>query len=162
MSVVVSDTSPINYLIRVEKIDLLQQLFGEVLIPPAVLQELKHPGAPLAVREWALSIPPWARVLAPAVVDPALDLGPGETEAIALAKEIGDTLLLIDERKGRRAAVANGLRTAGTLNILEEAAARGLLDFEQTIARLRATNFRVRNSVLAESISRVRARKDRS
>jgi predicted nucleic acid-binding protein len=160
MSAVVSDTSPINYLIRLGEIDLLPQLFGEILIPPAVLQELQHAGAPLAVREWASRIPSWARVLAPAGVDRALDLGPGEIEAIALAKEIGNTLLLIDERKGRKAALENGVRTAGTLNILEEAAARGLLDFEQTLARLRATNFHVRDSILAEFLARVRARKN--
>jgi predicted nucleic acid-binding protein len=158
MSAVVSDTSPINYLIRVGEIDLLPKLFGEVLIPPAVLQELQHAGAPLPVREWAFGIPAWAKVLAPATVDRALDLGVGEMEAIALAKEIGNTLLLIDERKGRKAALENGLRIAGTLNIIEEAAARGLLDFEQTVARLRATNFRVRNSVLDEFFARVRAR----
>jgi len=39
MSAVVSDTSPINYLIRLGEIELLPLLFGEVLIPPAVLQE---------------------------------------------------------------------------------------------------------------------------
>jgi predicted nucleic acid-binding protein len=138
---------------------LLPRLFGEVFIPPAVLQELQHAGAPVAVREWAFRIPPWTKVLTPAHVDRTLDLGPGEIEAIALGKEIGDTLLLIDERKGRKAAVENGLRTAGTLNILEEAAVRNLLDFSQAIARLRATNFRVKNSVLAESLARVRARK---
>ena len=44
MSAVVSDTSPINYLIRIGEIDLLPKLFGEVLIPPAVLQELQHAG----------------------------------------------------------------------------------------------------------------------
>jgi predicted nucleic acid-binding protein len=158
MSAVVSDTSPINYLIRVGEIEVLARLFGKVLIPPAVQQELQDAGAPDAVREWALSVPAWVRIVAPAQVDPTLDLGPGETEAIALAKEIGNALLLIDERKGRKAATENGLRTAGTLNVLEEAAARGLIDFEQTIARLRATNFRVKNSILSESLARVRAR----
>ncbi len=81
-------------------------------------------------------------------------------EAIALAKEVGDTLLLMDERKGRKVAIENGLRTAGTLTILEEGAARGILDFDQVIARLRATNFRVTNSILASSFARVRGRKD--
>ena len=160
MSAVISDTSPINYLIRIGEIDLLPQLFGEVLIPPAVLQELQHAKAPLAVQEWALRIPAWAKVVAPNAVNRNLDLGPGETEAIALAKEIGETLLLMDERKGRKAAMENGLRTAGTLNILEEAAARGLLDFEQAVARLLATNFHIRNSVLREFLARVRGRKN--
>jgi predicted nucleic acid-binding protein len=159
MSLVVSDTSPINYLIRVGEIEFLPRLFGNVLIPLAVLQELQDPGAPTAVREWALQIPPWATVLAPTFVDRTLDLGSGELEAIALAKQIGDPLLLMDERKGRKVAAENGLRTAGTLNILEEAAARGLLDFEQTLARLRASNFRVKNSLLAEFLARARARR---
>jgi len=160
MSAVVSDTSPINYLIRVEKIDLLPQLFGEILIPPAVLQELQDAGAPLAVREWAFKLPSWVRVLAPASVDRLLDLGPGESEAIALAKEIGNTLLLMDERKGRKAALEKGLRTAGTLNILEQAASRGLLDFEQAVAELRATNFRVKDSVLTGFLARSRTHKN--
>lgn len=100
------------------------------------------------------------KVVAPAAVNRNLDLGPGETEAIALAKEIGETLLLMDQRKGRKAAMENGLRTAGTLHILEAAAARGLLDFERAVARLLATNFHIRNSMLSEFLARVRARKN--
>jgi predicted nucleic acid-binding protein len=50
--IVVSDTSPIRYLILIEAIDVLSKLFGEVLIPPAVVAELVHTSAPLAVRAW--------------------------------------------------------------------------------------------------------------
>lgn len=57
----------------------------------------------------------------------SLVLDPGETEAIALAVEIGADLLLIDERKGRREAKLLGLRTTGLLGVLLEAKKAGLL-----------------------------------
>jgi predicted nucleic acid-binding protein len=47
--VVVADTSPINYLVLIEQIDLLTRLYTRILIPPAVLAELKHPLAPKPV-----------------------------------------------------------------------------------------------------------------
>jgi predicted nucleic acid-binding protein len=56
--------------------------------------------------------------------------------------------------------VASLRNPPGPLNILEEAAARGLLDFEQTIAQLRTTNFRVKNSILAEFLARLRTREN--
>ena len=52
--VVVADTSPINYLVLITQIDLLKELYTRVLIPPAVLAELKHPAAPKSVRDWGL------------------------------------------------------------------------------------------------------------
>ena len=44
--VVVADTSPINYLVLIAQIDILARLYTRILIPPAVLAELKHPLAP--------------------------------------------------------------------------------------------------------------------
>jgi predicted nucleic acid-binding protein len=111
------------------------------------------------VQTWALAVPSWVRVVAPAQVDLNVDLGAGEREAIALAHELG-ALLLIDERKGKETAAEIGIRTAGTLAVLEEAATLGLVDFEQMIERLRATNFRVRNTVLDASLARMRTRKN--
>ncbi|MGA2599574.1 MAG: hypothetical protein ABSH09_21580 [Bryobacteraceae bacterium] len=49
--VVVADTSPINYLVPIAQIDLLHRLYTRILIPPAVLAELKHPAAPRPVRD---------------------------------------------------------------------------------------------------------------
>lgn len=163
MRAVVSDTSPIHYLICVDALDVLPRLFGEVLIPPAVHGELLHAGAPLSVREWATQLPAWVKVIAPAQLEAELNLGAGECEAIALVKERGDTLLLIDERKGRAAALKRGLRTAGTLILLEVAAERGLLDFAEKVERLKGTNFRISKKLLTESLERVRSQKtDRS
>lgn len=50
--VVVSDTTPLNILIRIELIDLLPSLFGDVIVPPAVIAELRHVNTPSMIREW--------------------------------------------------------------------------------------------------------------
>ena len=94
--VVVADTSPINYLILIAQIDLLKQLYKRILIPPAVLTELKHPVAPKPVRDWAQNAPEWVEVLSPKsrLILAQLDLG--ESEAIALATEVHAEVVLID------------------------------------------------------------------
>jgi predicted nucleic acid-binding protein len=68
--------------------------------------------------------------------------------------------VLLDERKGSRKAESRGLRVAGTLSIIEEAAAKDLLDYVETRDRLVGeTTFYVTDDVLRESEQRFRARK---
>lgn len=57
MRLVVADTSPIFYLFSIDLIDVLPQLFGTIFVPTAVYEELCHPKAPQAVREWAMRVP---------------------------------------------------------------------------------------------------------
>ena len=75
--VVVADTSPINYLVLIDQIELLPELYTRTLIPPAVLEELKHPMAPKPVRDWVAHPPRWLEVLSPesSVIVAQLDLG---------------------------------------------------------------------------------------
>lgn len=141
--IIVSDTSPIRYLVLVQAVDVLPSLFGEVLIPPAVRDELRHARVPIEVRDWAANAPNWLVVRSPTRVDEALDVDPGEAEAISLGLELGADLLLIDDRKGRNAANARGLATAGTLAVLELAAERGLIQLQSVVDRLRTTNSRI-------------------
>ena len=148
--IVVADTSPINYLVLIGQIDLLARLYARILIPPAVLAELKHPVAPKAVRDWASDTPEWVEVLSPKNSLNLAQLDPGESEAIALATEMHAEVLLIDERAGRREAVRRGLRVAGTLSVLDEADQAGLVSFDQAVAQLRKTSFRVSQAVLSE------------
>ncbi len=146
--IVISDTSPINYLLQIGLIDLLPQLFGKVIIPQAVYAELQHPGAPQVVSDWTLNLPGWVDVQVVPVPDPSLQLGAGEREAITLALRLRADALLLDERKGRREAVARGLAVSGTLNVLDEAAVRGLIDLPQAIGALLQTNFRVAPAIV--------------
>jgi predicted nucleic acid-binding protein len=80
--IVVSDTSPILSLARIDRLDLLESLYSQVLIPPT-----------------------------------------GEAEAIALAIERKADLLLVDERRGRHAARASGVRVTGLLGVIAQAKA---------------------------------------
>ncbi len=87
MTVVVADTSPINYLILIGEIGVLQQLFQRVVIPEEVFSELMDTGAPPEVRGWATQHPDWIEIRKSPSWDATLtDLDAGEASAIALAR----------------------------------------------------------------------------
>lgn len=114
-----------------------------------MLAELKHPLAPKPVQNWAGNAPAWVEVLRPSgLIQAQLDLG--ESEAIALATEVHADLVLIDEQAGRQEAVRRGLKVAGTLSVLDEAEQAGLADFDEAVAELQKTSFRVSEAVLSE------------
>ena len=148
--VVIADASPLNYLILIGEAHLLPRLFGRVLIPTAVFLELKHPAAPQLVADWMASPPDWLSVhLTPLAAQPPVYLDPGESEALALAQTyLPDVLLLIDEEKGRQEAERRNIPATGTLGVLFDAAAEGLLDLTGAIAKLRGTNFHVSERLL--------------
>ena len=130
--IVVSDTSPINYLVLIGHIQVLHALFDQVLIPDAVYRELQSPGTPPKVTSWMTAPPAWLsrKSVMSMLHGEALErLGAGEQEAIALAAAMGNSVtLLIDERRGRTVAEEFQIRTIGVLGILEAAAEHGLID----------------------------------
>jgi predicted nucleic acid-binding protein len=152
--IVVSDTSPLNYLIVINQIDLLPKLFGQVVIPEAVLAELSHRGSPEAVRKWADAAPPWLTIRIVSPIQLPRNLGPGETEAISLAIELDAELLLLDDRKARNLARESGLKVAGLLNVLEAASILEFIDLPRVIARLRQTNFRAPAGIVKAMLQR--------
>jgi predicted nucleic acid-binding protein len=156
--IVVADTSPLNYLVLIDEVELLPALFEQVLLPLAVFQELCHPKTPLKVREWAASLPDWLEVRsAGPVPNPALsELDPGEREAIQLALELGIVTVLMDEAEGRRLAEGLHLEVRGTLGVLERGAKLGKTDFLQALSKLERTSFRVSPAVRAAFLSRNR------
>ena len=83
--IVLSDTSPLNYLVLIGHVDVLPTLFGDVIVPAAVRDELQRAGAPDVVREWLAGPPSWLKVRAASHPDPTIQLGAGEVEAISLA-----------------------------------------------------------------------------
>lgn len=158
--IVVSNTTPLNYLILIGSDHLLPALFGRIHAPAAVMMELSHPKTPASVRAWVKNPPEWLIPRDPVKTDPTLNLGAGETAAIALAEELRADWVLIDERKGSREATSRGLRVAGTLTLLEEAAARGVLDYGKAVDRLvNETTFHVTEDILKQSEERYRKRR---
>lgn len=138
--IVVSDTSPINYLVQIGQIEVLPRLFSRVLVPEAVMAELSATGAPDAVSDWLASAPLWLEVRESSHLIMGTDLDRGEAEALALAMDLGLTAL-IDDRKGRECAAALGVPFVGTIGILNRAAQLQMLDFEECLRDLMATNF---------------------
>ncbi|CAN5482840.1 DUF3368 domain-containing protein [soil metagenome] len=152
--IIVSDTSPINYLVLIREIELLPQLFGKVIIPQAVLDELQQMGTPEAVKDWIDSRPNWLKIQNAKAIDQTITLGAGEREAISLAVELNADLVLIDDRKARRAAMTRGLNVAGTINILESAAKRGLVNLTEAFQKLEQTNFHIAPDLLTQILKR--------
>lgn len=151
--IVVSDTSPICYLLLIGEIEILPQLYDRVLIPTTVYQELVNAKSPPLIRDWLRQAPQW---LAVQTVDrsSAIDLDVldrGEQDAILLAEQQGAALIIIDELLGRKVATNRGLRVTGLLGVLDEAAQKNLIDFPSAISRLRQTSFRA-SSILIQSI----------
>ena len=96
--IVVADASPLQYLILIEHTHVLPALYGQVVVPPAVIKELSVDRTPDLVRNLAGSRPDWLHVQAPTqtLTRMRTDLGEGEREAIRLALEMSaDALLAI-------------------------------------------------------------------
>ena len=142
--IVVADTSPLNYLILIGEIEILQALYERVLIPRAVIVELSSPQSPDQVLTWVKKPPAWLEQKAVSVqamtsIDESLD--PGEREALALAVQEAADVVLIDDRSGRKAARRLDLLVTGTIGVLRAASERGLVDFGVALRRLRRTSF---------------------
>jgi hypothetical protein len=159
---VVADSSPINILVRIECVSVLGDLFGSVLIPPMVQDELSQPATPPAVRAFISSPPSWLTVRAPTSHEHLPPLDPGEEAAINLARDAHADAILIDDKDGRRVAVRRGLVVVGTLSILELAAERNLLSLVVVAQRLAATNFRLNPKLVQEALRRDAERRGRA
>jgi len=157
MSLVVSDTGPIHYLVLADLADILPRLFSTVFIPGAVQRELLHPSAPARVRAWLAAPPTWLQVRDASITPPDSSTGAGERAAIALALEVKADALLADDHRARTEAAARGLVVIGTLGLIELAAMRRIVDFKPAIARLLATNIFLSSILIEQSRSRVAA-----
>jgi predicted nucleic acid-binding protein len=164
MRLVVADTGPINYLVLIDAIGALPNLFERIFIPAAVEAELIDAEAPEEVRTWIGQAPAWLEVRPnPEPANSSLDerdLDEGERAAIALARAVSADLILMDDRAGVAVAQQHGLRVTGTLGVLELAARRGLVDLASALTRLKATNFRYPPEIMDAMLARWRANKE--
>lgn len=158
LGAVVADTTPLNYLIIINRAEILDSLFGGVLVPEAVMEELRHPMAPVAVSRWLQNPPAWLQITPVQHLDESIKLGKGENEAISLAIERHVKVVLMDERLGRGAAEARGLIAVGTLNLIDLADEQALLDGIAALNDLRQTTFRADPALLERFETRMKAR----
>lgn len=125
MSVVISDSSCLILLTNIGRLDILERLFGEVWITSTV------------EKEYGLKIPSFVRTKDASNLGQEKVLGlildPGEASSIALALEIENSRIIIDEKKGRRVARSMGLDVTGTVGVLLSAIEADLIDLDDRL-----------------------------
>ncbi len=159
---IVSNATPLIYLAKVGKLDLLK-IFGRVVIPEEVKVEVVDRGKKLekadaCVVERAIK-EGWIEVLKTEPVDVPVKLHPGERAVLSLARRLGVNEVLVDEKPARFAAKLLGLKPRGTVFVLLKALEKGLIDlddFLDTLDRLVKHGFRLREEVVIEAIRKAK------
>lgn len=151
---VVADSGPLIALARINQLKVLPKLFTEILVPPAVWEEVtvQGKGAPGA-RE--VEEAEWIKVesVDPSLVEHvALLLGRGEAEAIVLSESLPDSLVLLDDARARRVAERFGLKRMGTLGVLLRAKKKGLISEVRTCLEALTVNGIYIKQTLVDSV----------
>lgn len=127
---IISNTTPLINFAEIGRMDVLEALFGRLVIPPAVVTELTDKRSLFSLAAQVASLD-FISVLAPTDQPWASSLGtrihPGEAECLVLALEHPGSLLLLDDLSAREFAASNRLFYTGTLGCLAEAKKRGLI-----------------------------------
>ncbi len=121
--IVVSDTTPLISLLKINRLELLERLFGDVMIPKAVFDELTvdkrfRTEADQIRQKSFIVVKPVNNQESASVLKRATGLDQGESEAIVLTDELEADLLLMDEAKGRSVSAQMGIKIMGTIGIL--------------------------------------------
>ena len=143
---VISNTSPLQYLHQLDLLSLLPSLFGDIVVPRAVVEEIEE-GIARGVHLPKLGELAWVRIeraQAHAALPLASDLGPGESEVLALALERKGASVIIDDGAGRRCAQLLSIPLTGTLGVLVAARRRGQIPaLAALLDRLEELRFRL-------------------
>ncbi len=133
--IAVCDMGPLHYLVLIGCDHILPRLFDRVITARVVVeQEMADPQTPEPVRLWAAHPPPWLEVMEARQVEEIPSLGKpgvrgdGDRAVISLARELAADVLVMDDRKARREAKRRGIPLVWTLDVLDEAAERGIID----------------------------------
>ena len=162
--IVISDTTPIISLIKINQLELLNHMFGDVQVPDAVYEELISNSRFQSEAEQILRAEYITKVVVEdkksvALLRRATGLDAGESEAIILSDEIKADLLLMDELKGRQVAKQMGLNIMGTIGILMTAFEEKLLsadEIEQCAEVLRSNGRHISDRLYEQLMEKIR------
>lgn len=144
---VISNSTPLIALAKINKLSLLREYFGEIHIPEEVYDEVVQRGSNLAGSaevascKWIIKSQAANRLAVEAL---CISLDKGEAEAIVLASE-KKGLLIIDDVDGRKAARQLGLKITGTIGVLVLASNDGKLDLKNALDELKTVGFHLSN-----------------
>ncbi|MCF8244308.1 MAG: DUF3368 domain-containing protein [Saprospiraceae bacterium] len=141
--VVISDASCLIVLSKIGQLELLHQVFGEVIVPKAVADEFGQ------------NLPEWIVIRTPKQTSLVLlleeTLDAGESNAIAIAVEMGDCYLILDDQKARKMAASMGIDFTGTLGVIISAKQRGILPaIRPVFEKIIGTDFRVSKAMIEQ------------
>lgn len=154
---VVSNTTPLISLLKLGRLDVLMELYQEILIPIAVFEEIEAGKNKSFYRN--LSNIDWINIIKIENEDATryfLDLDKGEAEAIILATEIGADLIIMDEKLGRFHAKHADLKVTGTVGVLIKAKREGIInELKPLLFELRAKDVWISEKFIDEILSLV-------
>ena len=146
MSDIIVDTSPIQYLHQIGQLSLLARLSGSIIVPPKVVKELET-GINLGIDLPNIRTLNWVNVRSPqsiAALPLVKDLGPGETQVLALALELPGAVVIIDDNLARQVAESLNIKLMGTLRVLLDAKLAGMVPaVAPLLDQLQSLRFRV-------------------
>ena len=129
---------------RIGRLDLLPQVFSTVFAPPAVAAEVRSPLSWLRVQAVQNAV---------AVTTLKTQMDAGEAEAIALAMELGDVLLILDDKKARRVAQQLNLKVIGTVGMLLRGKRQGVIaEIKPLVLALLQADFRISEGIVREAL----------
>jgi predicted nucleic acid-binding protein len=142
---VIADTSCLIVLANIHELELLRKLYGEILTTTIVALEFREP------------LPEWIEIMDARNTDRqdelALQLDRGEASAIALALEIPDSTIILDDQKARVIASALGLHITGTLGTIVKAKHDGIIpSIKPLLEKLVRANFRITEELVQQAL----------
>ena len=145
---VIVNTSPLIALNRIERMNLLRDLYTKVVCPRSVIDEIE--AGVLKGHTPAMALPPWLSVdHDPPEMAFRRELGAGESAVLSLALITKADLVVLDDLQARLVAAELNLRTTGTLGILVAAQQRGLIPNARNEARkLQSAGFRIHPALI--------------
>lgn len=140
----VTDSTCLIGLERIQRLDILPQVFSPVIIPPAVQIEVGISAS-------------WITIQAPqsimTVAALKTQLDDGEAEAIALALEMDDVFIILDDLSARRVAKQLNLKVIGTVGMLLRAKQQNVIDeIKPLLAALNAADFRISEAIVQNAL----------
>ncbi|NOX87073.1 MAG: DUF3368 domain-containing protein [Chlorobi bacterium] len=140
---VISDTSTLILFQKIGNIDLINKVYGEIIITPEVAGEFGE-----TLPEW-IKTKPASDKKYQKILETQIDNG--EASIIALAKEFDNALLLLDDLKARKLAAKLNIRITGTLGIIHKAKQMSIIEkVKPLIDKLLQTDFRASNNIIRE------------
>lgn len=141
-TIIIADTSCLIILKKVNELNLLQRLFQQITVTPTITQEYQE------------KLPEWITIQSPneqsyRAIAEIID--EGEASAIALALEIDDCRLILDDIRARKYAKQLDLSVIGTLGIIAQAQKAGIIPSALTVIdKIQTTNFRLSERVIEQ------------